>query len=62
MLMLAVVALLPTCLLGLLALTSHLEEWLARPDQSATTTGELLRAPTNRDSGAARDEPMAKGI
>jgi hypothetical protein len=43
MLMLAVVALLPTCLLGLLALTSHLEEWLARPDQSATTTGGLLR-------------------
>jgi hypothetical protein len=30
MLMLAVVALLPTCMLGILVLTSRLEGWLAR--------------------------------
>jgi len=39
-LMLAVVALLPTCLLGILALTSRLERWLGRADQSATEPGE----------------------
>jgi hypothetical protein len=40
-LMLAVVALLPTCLLGILALTSRLERWLGRADRSATEPGEL---------------------
>jgi hypothetical protein len=43
-LMLAVVALLPTCLLGILALTSRLEGWLARADLSATEPGELRGA------------------
>jgi hypothetical protein len=38
--MLAVVALLPTCLLGILALTSRLEGWLRRPDLSASEPGE----------------------
>jgi hypothetical protein len=40
-LMLAVVALLPTCLLGILALTSRLERWLGRADRSATESDEL---------------------
>jgi phosphatidylglycerophosphate synthase len=40
LLMLAVVVLLPTCLLGLLALTARLEGWLARADRSATEAGE----------------------
>jgi hypothetical protein len=33
LLMLAVVALLPTCLLGILALTSRLEGWLDADDR-----------------------------
>jgi hypothetical protein len=40
-LMLVVVALLPTCLLGILALTSRLEKWLGRADRSVTEPGEL---------------------
>jgi phosphatidylglycerophosphate synthase len=50
LLMLAVVVLLPTCLLGLLALTARLEGWLARADGSATEAGEPRGA-----YGEARD-------
>jgi hypothetical protein len=54
-LMVAVVALLPTCLLGILALTSRLEQWLGRAtelDRASSAAVEELPEAEELDPGS----------